>query len=98
MDGGEPPAEDGSSTVASTADTDSVLGITFRDELWSVQPSSVLRLQLTFLEPRDISELAGSARALYEFLQDFAFELAVWVSSSFFLCVLQRGRDGQAGS
>ena len=90
MDGGELPAEDTGSTAASTADTDSVLGIIFLDELWSIQDSSVLLLQLAYLGPRDILCLVATARTFCEGLQDFTVELAYWVLHGLFERV--RGR------
>ena len=90
MDGGELPAEDTGSTAASTADTDSVLGITFLDELWGIQDSSILLLQLNYLEPRDIFSLTAAARAFCVCIQDFTFELAIWVLHGLFERV--RGR------
>ena len=51
MDDGRPleGGEDLESTLASSADTGSVLDIAALDELWSVQPSRVLGIQLSFL-------------------------------------------------
>ena len=102
MDGGEPPAQDyGSlvaSTVASTADTDSILGVTFLDELWGVQSFGSLGLLLSFLGPASVSALSATASSFSEHLQDFTLELAVRILYEFVACLLQGRRYGQASS
>ena len=98
MDGGEPPAEDyvslAASTVASTTDTDSILGVTFLDELWGVQSFGNLGLQLSFLGPASVSALSATASSFSEHLQDFTLELAIRILYGFITCLLQGRQYG----